>query len=162
MERPARAAKKKPVKKGRLTRTQLLRDVEELWCTLSAAVALFQSRSAAQRGLTQSDLQAIDVLAREGGVCASYLAEECGLTPGAVTGMLNRLERAGVAQRSRDESDARRLVIRAVDDRPGSECLMPPSLRKVAGSFTDADLQLIRRFLSESAAALRRDAEALD
>jgi DNA-binding MarR family transcriptional regulator len=146
----------------RKNRAQLLRDVERLWCALSAAVGQFQSRSAAERGLTLGDLQALDVLTREGGVCASYLADECGLTPGAVTGMLNRLERAGVARRSRDTSDARRLVIEAVEDRPGSECLMPPTFRRVAASFSDAELKSIRRFLSESAAALRRDAVTFD
>jgi DNA-binding MarR family transcriptional regulator len=160
---PKRAAtRKRPDTRKRKERTQLIRDVEALWGALSAAMALYQTRAAARRGLTLTDLQAVDMLAREGGVCAADLAEECGLTPGAITGMLNRLERAGVARRSRDETDARRLVVRAVEEPPGAACRVPLSFRRVAASFSDADLASIRRFLSESARAVRRDADAME
>ncbi|MGE0462548.1 MAG: MarR family winged helix-turn-helix transcriptional regulator [Vicinamibacterales bacterium] len=140
------------------SRSTLIRDVEAQWCALSAAMALFQTRSAAERGLTLTDLQAVDLLEREGGVCAGRLAEQCGLTPGAITGMLNRLERAGVARRTRNSHDARRLVIRTVKDRPCRECRVPQAFRQVAASFDDDSLRAIRRFLSASAEALQRDA----
>lgn len=143
------------------SRPQRIRDLEETWRALSAAVTLFQTRSAAQRGLAVSDLQAIDMLAREDTVCARDLADACGLTPGAITGMLDRLERAGVAHRTRDEADARRVVVRATEARPGSECLLPQAFRKVAASFTDQELESIRRFLLLSADALKREAETL-
>lgn len=124
-------------------------------------MALFQSLAAGQRGLTLSDLHAVDVLAREGSVCAGELADECGLTKGAVTGMLNRLERAGVARRTRDEGDARRLVISAVADPSGCDCRAPEAFRDVVESFRDQDLQSIRRFLIESARALRSEAASM-
>jgi DNA-binding MarR family transcriptional regulator len=136
----------------------LIREVEAQWCALSSAMALFQTRSAAERGLTLTDLRAVDLLDREEGVCAGRLAEECGLTPGAITGMLDRLERAGVARRTRNSQDARRLVIRAVKERPCRNCRVPQTFRHVAASFDDASLQAIRRFLEESANALHRDA----
>lgn len=138
-----------------------MRDLEAQWCALSSAMALFQARSAADRGLTLGDLQAVDILAREGTVCASELARECGLTPGAITGMLNRLERAGVARRARDKGDLRRLAIRAVEERPGCDCRVPRAFRRVAASFDEVDLRSIRKFLHESAQALRREAEAM-
>jgi DNA-binding MarR family transcriptional regulator len=143
-------------KAGTASRTDLIRDVEAQWCALSAAMALFQTRSAAERGLTLTDLQAVDILEREDGVCASRLADQCGLTPGAITGMLDRLERAGVARRTRDAGDARRLVVRAAQDRPCRDCRVPPAFRRVVDSFDEADLQAIRRFLRESARALQR------
>lgn len=139
-------------------RTTLLHDVEAQWCALSAAMALFQTRSAAERGLTLTDLQAVDLLEREDGVCAGRLAEQCGLTPGAITGMLNRLERAGVARRTRNAKDARRLVIRPAKERPCRECRVPQAFRQVAASFDDDSLRAIRRFLHASAEALQRDA----
>lgn len=124
-------------------------------------MAWFQLQSTADRGLTLSDLQAVDILERKGSVSASELAEACGLTKGAITGMLDRLERAGVARRSRDEDDARRLVIRAVNARPCSDCRLPRAFKKIAASFSDADLRSIQRFLSRSADALRRDAKSM-
>jgi DNA-binding MarR family transcriptional regulator len=142
-------------------RARLLREVEQQWCGLSAALSRFQSKSAARRGLTLSDLQAVEILAREDGVCASELADECGLTRGAITGMLDRLERAGVARRSRDRGDARRLVIQAKAPRAGADCRLPSGLHAIAASFSEAELHAICRFLAESADALSREAEAL-
>lgn len=157
-----KAPKKRPATTApRSSRAQLVCAVETQWCELSSAMALFQSRSAAKRGLTLSDLQAVDILARETTVCATELAEECGLTRGAITGMLDRLERAGVARRTKDASDARRLVISAVADPSGCDCRVPHAFREVVESFDEDDLQSIRQFLDESARALRREAGTL-
>jgi DNA-binding transcriptional ArsR family regulator len=143
----------------RASRARLVRDVEEQWCQLSSAMARFQSQRAEQRGLTLNDLQAVDILARDEAVCASALADECGLTRGAITGLLDRLERAGLARRSRDDDDGRRLVIRSTEDRPGCDCRVPRGLREVVASFDEASLREIRRFLEEGARALRHDVE---
>jgi predicted transcriptional regulator len=124
-------------------------------------MAVFQTRSAARHGLTLSDLQAVDILARETTVCASELADECGLTRGAITGMLNRLERAGVARREKDGGDGRKLVISAIADPSGCDCRVPQAFRDVAASFDEKALHAIRQFLDQSASALRREAESM-
>lgn len=142
-------------------RPGLVAELEAQWCALSGAMAWFQLLSTAERGLTLTDLQAVDVLERKGSASASELADACGLTKGAITGMLDRLERAGVARRARAEDDARRLEVRAVDERPCSDCRVPRAFRKIAASFSDDDLRLINRFLSQSADALRRDARSM-
>lgn len=146
---------------GTSGRAALIGDVESQWCELSSAMALFHTRSAARRGLTLSDLQAVDILEREETVCASELADRCGLTRGAITGMLNRLERAGVARRVRDDGDGRRLLIQAVDDPSGCDCRVPEAFRDVAASFSDKDLRSIRKFLDDSSRALRDEADVL-
>lgn len=166
MTRVQRAAsatekKKRAGAAERSSRSQLVHDVENTWCALSSAMAFFQSLSAEARGLTLSDLHAVDVLAREGTICAGELADECGLTRGAITGMLNRLERAGVARRTRDEGDARRLNVSAVADPSGCDCRLPAAFRRLINSFSDTELRAIQRFLDESAATLRTEASAL-
>ena len=62
-------------------------------------------------GLNRTDQRCLDVLEQEGPATAGRLAAVMGLTSGAVTTVLDRLERAGYARRVRDESDRRRVQV---------------------------------------------------
>jgi len=62
-------------------------------------------------GLNRTDMRCLDVLEREGPVTAGRLAEATGLTTGAMTTALDRLERAGYASRTRDLADRRRVLV---------------------------------------------------
>jgi DNA-binding MarR family transcriptional regulator len=62
-------------------------------------------------GLNRTDMRCLDVLEREGPVTAGRLAEATGLTTGAMTTALDRLERAGYAKRTRDTADRRRVLV---------------------------------------------------
>src|SRR3954454_4357827 len=69
----------------------------------------FDNLAAERLGLNRTDLHSINIIENSGGLTAGELAVEAGLTTGAVTGVVDRLERAGVARRVRDDAD-RRLV----------------------------------------------------
>ena len=62
-------------------------------------------------GLNRTDMRCLDVISREGRVPAGRLAAETGLTTGAITTVLDRLERAGYARRVRDPDDRRRVLV---------------------------------------------------
>jgi DNA-binding MarR family transcriptional regulator len=62
-------------------------------------------------GLNRTDMRCADVLEREGAVTAGRLAKATGLTTGAITSVIDRLERAGYARRVRDETDRRRVLV---------------------------------------------------
>ncbi|MBX5455746.1 MAG: MarR family transcriptional regulator [Thermogemmatispora sp.] len=66
---------------------------------------------AARLNLTITDLQVIAFLDSLGQLSAGQLADLTGLTTGAITGMLNRLEEAGFVKRERDPQDARRVLV---------------------------------------------------
>jgi DNA-binding MarR family transcriptional regulator len=66
---------------------------------------------ATQYGLNRTDLRCIGILYRRGRVTAGELAEESGLTPGAITTVLDRMERNGYANRVADPSDRRRVMV---------------------------------------------------
>lgn len=66
---------------------------------------------ATQFGLNRTDLRCIGILYRRGRVTAGELAEESGLTPGAITTVLDRMERDGYANRVADPSDRRRVLV---------------------------------------------------
>jgi DNA-binding MarR family transcriptional regulator len=64
-------------------------------------------------GLNRTDMRCLDVIDREGPVPAGRLADATGLTTGAITTVLDRLERAGYAHRIRDLADRRRVLVEA-------------------------------------------------
>ena len=66
---------------------------------------------ATQFGVNRTDLRCIGILYRRGRVTAGELAEESGLTPGAITTVLDRMERNGYANRVADPSDRRRVMV---------------------------------------------------
>ena len=64
-------------------------------------------------GINRTDARCLDIIGRLGGVSAGRLARESGLSTGAVTTVLDRLERAGYARRTSDPGDRRRGARRA-------------------------------------------------
>ncbi len=66
---------------------------------------------ATQFGLNRTDLRCLGILYRRGRVTAGELAEESGLTPGAITTVLDRMERNGYANRVADPTDRRRVLV---------------------------------------------------
>ena len=71
----------------------------------------FDNLAAERLGLNRTDLHCINIIENSGGLTAGQLAAEAGLTSGAVTGVIDRLERAGYARRALDPSDRRRVNV---------------------------------------------------
>ena len=65
---------------------------------------------AVQFGLNRTDLRCLGIIYRRGRVTAGELAEESGLSPGAITTVLDRMERSGYANRV-DPADRRRVLV---------------------------------------------------
>ena len=77
-----------------------------------ARAVLFQEAVARSVGLNSSDLQAVSLLMSEGPASPSELSERIGMSQGgAITGLIDRLERAGYVSRQRDEHDRRRVLV---------------------------------------------------
>ena len=76
-----------------------------------AATARFDQAVADALGLNRTDMRCLDILQMEGSVTAGRLAELTGLTTGAITTVLDRLENAGFARRVRDPHDRRRVLV---------------------------------------------------
>ncbi|CAL9331989.1 hypothetical protein SUDANB95_00088 [Actinosynnema sp. ALI-1.44] len=84
---------------------------------LSTAVVAFHEAVGARLGVSAVDQRAHALLAKHGPMTAGELAKLINLTPGAVTGVVDRLEDAGLARRDPDARDRRRVVVQAL---PGS------------------------------------------
>lgn len=75
------------------------------------ANSLFEDVLAQFLGINRTDARCIDLIAQHGRLTAGQLAERSGLTSGAVTVMIDRLERAGYVARQRDPGDRRKVWV---------------------------------------------------
>jgi len=67
-------------------------------------------------GINRTDQRCMDIIDLNGSIAAGQLASEAGLSTGAVTTVLDRMERAGLVRRVRDTQDRRRVLVELTDD----------------------------------------------
>ncbi|MGB8259193.1 MAG: MarR family transcriptional regulator [Terracidiphilus sp.] len=145
---------------------------EKLGRRLSARTLLFHQAVAARLGLHPTDLKCLDLARTEPELTAGRIAELTGLTTAAVTSVLDRLERAGLAQRVRDAADRRKVLVRPVEERAreveGLFASLDAAMRKLYAEYSVRDLALIEEFagkldrLMEEETTRVRDAAGLD
>jgi DNA-binding MarR family transcriptional regulator len=109
-------------------------------------------------GLNLADFEAVRFLAEEGPVPAGRIAEAMGITSGAVTGLVDRLERAGWVERARHELDRRQVVVQLAADR---RALIDAGRVLRDGLLADALAELDDAAVLETAALLDDAAEQL-
>ena len=71
----------------------------------------FDQAIADHLGMNRTDMRCVDLIDQAGGMTAGELAKAAGLTSGAVTAVIDRLEKAGMAKRVADPADRRRVRI---------------------------------------------------
>src|SRR5215213_5867675 len=82
----------------------------------SAQSVLFSQAVADCVGMNPTDLESLDILARHGPMTAGRLAELTGLTTGAITGLVDRLESRGYARREPHPSDRRSVIVQPLTE----------------------------------------------
>jgi DNA-binding MarR family transcriptional regulator len=80
------------------------------------AISQLNRLIAERMGVTASDLDCLHVLNERGPATAAELAPLVGLTPGAVSRMIDRLDAAGCIDRAADPHDRRRVLIAPTDE----------------------------------------------
>lgn len=101
-----------------LTHQQLLDSLEEQSRELSTRTVIFHHLIGERLGLNPTDHKCLDVIIRNRTLMtASQLAEQTGLSTGAITGVVDRLEKAGYVRRKRDQSDRRLVFINPLLDK---------------------------------------------
>jgi DNA-binding MarR family transcriptional regulator len=129
---------------------------------LSAQSVMFYTMIAEHIGLGVSDLRAWDLLLQNGPITAGEFAALTGLTPGAVTGLINRLEQAGAVRRRVDRKDRRKVIIevaRSLRNGPNAAYFQSfkSGIQRVFTRYTDAELVRIREFLEDMTRLLHRE-----
>ena len=143
----------KPTLSRPKARAALMEQLEHAVRRSSALGVLFGQTVASRVGISSSDLECLDFLNLEGRVTAGRLAELTGLTTGAITGVVDRLEKAGLVRRERDESDRRKVFIATVPENVAQVGKyyqhMQRAVLKDWASYSDAELELLLRFMTQ-------------
>jgi DNA-binding MarR family transcriptional regulator len=139
----------------------------------SSQSVLYTTAAADALGVSLTDLLCAGILSVTGPITAGRLAELTGLTTGAITGVIDRMEKAGYARREPDPTDRRRVIVRLVPETLERESVpvfapMLAASAEVMASFSDQELATITDFinrsipiLSEATAQLRREGAAV-
>ncbi|MBV9381289.1 MAG: MarR family transcriptional regulator [Streptosporangiaceae bacterium] len=127
-----------------------LRDIE-------IQLALLNRQVGGRLGIRDPDYACLDLISRYGPLSPSALARRAGLHPATLTGLLDRLERAGWIARERDPTDRRAVTLRVLPGRT-PEVLrlyagMNSALDEICAGYSDGELELIARFLRQVADA---------
>ncbi|HXA28142.1 MAG TPA: MarR family transcriptional regulator [Candidatus Angelobacter sp.] len=96
------------------TREELIAALTGEWNRLGAELVLFSQSVAERLKINVTDLQCLAVVMSAGPMTAGQLAEATGLTTGAITGVIDRLEKARLVQREDHPTDRRRVMVRAL------------------------------------------------
>lgn len=145
-----------PRQRRRLTTTikDSLRDLRNQLSTLNHQVS-------ARLELRDTDLDCLDLISRQGPLTPSALARRTGMHPATMTGVLDRLQRAGWITRDRDPdaTDRRAVTLRVLPDRSGDVLRlyagMSGAMDRLCADYTDDELRLIAGFLQRTTHAGR-------
>jgi DNA-binding MarR family transcriptional regulator len=133
---------------------------------LATKTVLYHHHVAAKLGLSVTDLKCLDLLrAAEVPLTAKNLAELIGLTGGAITGVADRLEAAGLVERVRDPDDRRRWELRPVVGAQAQVAAvfapLGQAMAELAGRYDEGQLDTIISFLTGLEAVLDDQTRAL-
>jgi DNA-binding MarR family transcriptional regulator len=119
------------------------------------AVVVFNELVGRCLGVSATDRKCLDLLSR-GPVTAGELARFTGLTTGAVTGIIDRLVKAGYAERILDPEDRRRVIV-AQKARSRLDEIVPAifgplraDMTAVMANYTAKEISVIADFLERS------------
>lgn len=117
-------------------------------------------------GVNRTDARCLDILDQHGSMSAGDLAEASRLSTGAITAVIDRLDRAGLAHRVPDPSDRRRVLVELTPKAyaRATELMVEP-MRKLylpmAERYSDEQLRLIIEFTRAGRELQERHAEWL-
>lgn len=134
---------------------------------LATAMVAFQELLARSVEMTAAERKCAGLLAERGSMTPGALAAETGLTTGAITGIVDRLVRAGFARREANPRDRRSVIVHAVAGDELARKTAPPlaaltaAMDAIDARYSPDERALIHRHLSDVIAVLHDQIAAL-
>jgi DNA-binding MarR family transcriptional regulator len=116
-------------------------------------------------GLDRTAYRCLDILDQEGPITAGQLAERARLSPGAMTALLDRLEKRGFARRTRDTEDRRRVLVEVTPELRQMAAQLygtPDEGADALARYTNEQLEFLIGFLRGNAAYQEERMRRLD
>ena len=133
----------------------------------SGLTVLFHAAVAERLALGPADHKCLDLLLEAGPLTAGQLADRSGLTTGAITGVIDRLERGGYVARNSDPEDRRRVVVEPKQQGKAMAALVA-IFSEIAGGtaeildrYSQQQLELILDFLQRCETLLQQQTRSL-
>ena len=128
-------------------RTELIEELDRQNRRIGSVSALHAKALAERAGLNGTDWECLDVLDWTGPITAGELARRVGITSGAVTGAIDRLERGGWVRRAADPTDRRKVMVELVPPAPdGPHAARYAELVELFGPLQVDITELVDRF----------------
>jgi len=126
----------------------------------SSAAGMLHGQTVARRvGVNSTDLECLDLILMSGPSTAGEIARHTGLTSGAVTGLIDRLERLGLVERTADAADRRKVLVRVREDKIGPIAQLYAPLEKAMQSllagYSREELKVLIDFAERSSDLLQ-------
>jgi DNA-binding MarR family transcriptional regulator len=137
-------------------REEIIQAIIEKRREMSTETIMFHQAVADQLGLHITDHKCLDLIRHYGAMPAGKLAELTGLTTGAVTGIIDRLEEAGYVRRANDPKDRRRTIIEPTRNKKWErkiEVIFTPlheRMHKLLSSYSDSELAFLLDVLTKT------------
>ncbi len=119
------------------TKKELLERFNQEISRNSTWTVIYHQALASKVGLNPTDLKCAGLLLETGAITSGELGELVGLTTGAITGVIDRLEKFGLVERIKDPTDRRKVVVQVISDqaRMGQLASDPTQLQEMASAF---------------------------
>lgn len=139
--------------------------VADLMREHSSAALRYAAALARRMGIETSELAALEHLQGAGPMTPGQLGGRLSMSPGAVTALVDRLEKRGHVERMPNPEDRRSTLLRETEGGLGDslEHLWPyiVEMRDIEKTFTEEERAVISRFLKAATGATHRHAEEL-
>lgn len=132
---------------------------------LRTQLAMLNHRVGTKVDLKDVDLDCLELLTRCGPLSPSALARRTGLHPATMTGIVDRLERAGWVTRDRDPADRRGVLVRVLPERSieiaRHYAEADELLKQLCAAYSARDLAVVEDFLTRAATTIGNVADRL-
>jgi DNA-binding MarR family transcriptional regulator len=132
-----------------MRREETIQAINDRLREMSTETIMFHQAVADVLGLHITDHKCLDIIYRFGAMPAGRLAELTGLTTGAVTGIIDRLEKAGYVRRANDPKDRRRTIVEPTRNKKLEKKLedifapLGERMHKLMSSYSDSELAFL-------------------
>jgi DNA-binding MarR family transcriptional regulator len=150
-----------------MKREEIIEAISQRLREMSTETIMFHQAVADVLGLHITDHKCYDHIYRFGAMPAGRLAELTGLTTGAVTGIIDRLEEAGYVRRTDDPKDRRRTIVEPIRnkklDRKIEAIFIPlhERMHKLLSSYSESELNFLLDATTEFIAQTREESKKL-
>lgn len=144
-------------------REEIIQAIIEKRREMSTETIMFHQSVADVLGLHITDHKCLDLIRQYGAMPAGRIAELTGLTTGAVTGIIDRLEKAGYVRRANDPKDRRRTIVEPIRNKKRErkiEGIFIPfheRMHKLLSSYSDSELDFLLDVLTKSIEQTREE-----